>query len=431
MCTCRKPINSTPTIRPPGNHNLVVGGDALPALTRKWHGRSGRVAIVGRSWTDDDGPFYPLGATLFWALHGLKFEEDRLRQNLAWLKGKVDYIRVLGQVGWTGNEIDPRWDDYRALLNRLLDICYLEYGLRVQITCWGGGLPINPLDVANTIADTVVGRERAVLSLEAANESFQNGPSDDVLRGMCRRLIGTGIPTAPSSPGPATPVEWLNGFVPSTANFGTVHLERTMGDYGWRPVRQPWGLKDLKFPIDHNEPIGPRSSVAEMTDPFQLAMLRAVGIQCGAGAFVLHNGAGVAGIVDPAHNRPANLWEVPGIDAIVSAVRAVEHCLPPGIENWQRYNNGWPGHPLNADAFFADAGTDHGVNRNYASSNGREFVTTPNGVRGYVVLTASQPCTITVYNPTTAAIVDSRGLAAGETYRLTDALPAYIIHGTR
>ena len=49
--------------------------------------------------------------------------------------------------------------------------------------------------------------------------------------------------------------------------------------------------------------------VAEEVDPMRLAMLRAVGLINGVGAFVLHNGSGVAGKVDPGHNRPANLWE--------------------------------------------------------------------------------------------------------------------------
>src|SRR5439155_12200302 len=123
--------------------------------------------------------------------------------------------------------------------------------------------------------------------------------------------------------------DFVNVYMPSgAATLATIHMDRTYGDGGWRECRQPWDWKDFPFPVSHNEPIGPRSSVAEETDPMRLAMLRAVGLINGVEAFVLHNGAGVGGRVDPAHNRPANLWEVPNIDAIMDAVRGVDALMP-------------------------------------------------------------------------------------------------------
>ena len=58
--------------------------------------------------------------------------------------------------------------------------------------------------------------------------------------------------------------DYVSVYLPSaSANLGTIHMDRTQGDDGWRAMRQPWDWKDFNFPISHNEPIGPRSSVGE------------------------------------------------------------------------------------------------------------------------------------------------------------------------
>src|SRR5262245_31611748 len=57
--------------------------------------RRGIVHPSGRCWADDDGLFYPLGQTLFWAMRGWKYERDRIKQNMQFLAGWADYIRIL------------------------------------------------------------------------------------------------------------------------------------------------------------------------------------------------------------------------------------------------------------------------------------------------------------------------------------------------
>jgi hypothetical protein len=201
------------------------------------------------------------------------------------------------------------------------------------------------------------------------------------------------------------------------ATLATVHMDRGFGDGGWREVRQPWDWKDLRFPVAHNEPIGPRSSVAEEVDPLRLAMLRAVGLINGVGAFVLHNGAGVAGVVDPVHNRPANLWEVPGIDAVMDAVRGVDAIVPLHAGDGNHWNNAWAGNPLVADAFWSD-GADHGVNRNYTVATPDGFISTESGVQGYVVLTVANHSRVEVFDAL-AGKVQEVEVAAGGTLTLT------------
>jgi hypothetical protein len=203
---------------------------------------------------------------------------------------------------------------------------------------------------------------------------------------------------------------------PGTANLLTIHMDRTFGDGGWRAVRQPWDWKDFSYPIAHNEPIGPRSSVAEEVDPVRLATLRAVGIINGVGAFILHNGAGVMGKVDPAHNRPANLWEVPNIDAVMAAVRGIDAILPAHAGDGQHWNNAWAGNPWVADAFWGD-GADHGVNRNYTVATPDGWISIEAGIADHVVMTPRQHSRVEVFDVLTGKIGEVE-LAGGQTYTL-------------
>jgi hypothetical protein len=142
--------------------------------------------------------------------------------------------------------------------------------------------------------------------------------------------------------------------------------------------------------------------VSQTTDARRLATLRAVGILCGFGSFVLHNGAGVTGRVDPAHNRPANLWEVPGIDDVMHVVRDVEMLLPKGLEDWTKGNQhggtAFPGFEnlgqvLAADGIWSD-GHDHGASRCYVGKSGDRYVQIVYGVKGYVEMVAQRRCSV-------------------------------------
>jgi len=270
---------------------------------------------------------------------------------------------------------------------------------------------------------SLAGRTEKILDVEVANESYGRPVSLDRMQETGRYLrqnlpnlvalsSGEGLDAYVSNS-----ADWRADYeavyMPSdAANLGTIHMDRGFGDAGWREVLQPWDWKDLPFPVSHNEPIGPRSSVAEEVDPLRLAMLRAVGLINGVGAFVLHNGAGVAGVVDPGHNRPANLWEVPGIDAVMDAVRGVDQWLPARAADGQHWNNAWAGNPWVADAFWSD-GDDHGVNRNYTVSAGDGWISTESGIEGYVVMTASRHSLVEIYDPLQGKVNEVE-LQAGE-----------------
>lgn len=393
--------------------------------------RHGIVHADGRSWVDDDGAFYPLGGTLFWAMYGWKNDRDRLVQNLEYLANHhYDYVRILAEVDWPGESISPSWPDYAQVLGELIDYAYDHFGLRVEITMIGGGNGVDFMGLAQTIVGVVTAnRQHKVLDVEVANESYQRPISLDQMRqvgtyfmqSLPGQMVALSSAEGLGAYAPGT-TDWIGDTIntylqPGTANLVTIHMDRGYGDDGWREVRQPWDWKDFPVPVSHNEPIGPRSSVAEEVDPIRLGMLRAVGIINGVEAFVLHNGSGVAGVVDPAHNRPANLWEVPNIDAIMDTVRAVDAILPARAGDGQHWNNAWAGNPWVADAFWSD-GADHGVNRNYTVSTPDGWISTESGIKDHVVMTPRQHCRIQVFD-LLAGMVEEVELGAGEAHTLT------------
>jgi hypothetical protein len=405
--------------------------------------RPGRVGTVGRSFVDGAGPFFPLGETLFWAPRGWKFERERVRRNLAWLAGHLwNYIRILCDVGgpaWVGNEIDSTWPDYEEVMAGLIDAAYDEYGLRVEATIWGGS-PRDPLRATDLMAAVSRGREHKFVNFEAANESFQNGPDLPTVKEMARRLQSTGILTAESSPQQADQASFERLVDPG--QIASWHADRTYGDNDWRFVRQAWDAKYFPWPVTQNEPKGPASSVSPNSNPLQLAMHRALGIMCGTGAYVLHNAAGISGI-DGEHavggRRTANLWEMPGIDEIMRAVRGIDPLLPAGVESWERSNDTWTPpnqvHPLPATHFWStgDGGPERGVNRNYAAVSGQNFITMPCGVhREGASFKARWACTIKVHNPLTRRIFVEGPLSPDQELWLpgsSDTMAAYIVRG--
>ena len=387
--------------------------------------------------------FSPLGDTLFWALQGWEYDRPRLEQHLKWIASfGHDYIRILGDVDWTSNagyQIDSSRPQYPQLLGELLDCAWQQYGLRVELTCWGGS-DRDPLALAQTVADVInAGRHAAILNLEAANEAFQNGPDQQTLIAMGSILATTGCLVAHSEPAdPNTTDQWLAASIGQGATLGAVHLDRAPGQHGERFVRQPYGLKGLAFPITHNEPIGPRSSVCESVDPSKLTMLRLMGMFYGCAAFVLHNGNGVTGLPDPAHQRGGDLWDVPGIETIMSAVRAADVLLPDDIRTYSYTNQhgGYTdpafadfGQMLAADCIWSDHNADHGVDRCYGAYNAAGFVTMLSDVYNWVDLRAARACHLRIYNVLTpAAPVLEADAPAGATIRIT-ASGDYVAHG--
>lgn len=402
--------------------------------------RHGIVRAEGRVFADDTGRFRPFGGTLMWALYGWKHEQQRVKDNLAWLASRgVQYVRILGQVGWPIGAIDPAWPDYVSLLSNFLDTAYNIFGLRTEITCVGGGGTFSPTDLANRVVAAVKGREHTVMHLEVANEYFATFNNETEIRRMADILRQLPHLLAPSSPGGGNEVELRRLMQTGPYTMATVHKQRNDGDHDWRFVRQNWDYKDMPWPVSNNEPKGPFSSVSHSEDPLRLAMDRAVGILCGVGAYVLHNANGVFGRPNDhpsGGHRNANVWELDNADAIYDAVAHVDSLIPDGVENWTNANDGWtppnPVHPLPTTQFWEIGRGDHGVNRNYAAIDGDRFVCMPCGVLHHVEMRARQQCEIKVFHPLTRQLVGQRQLSAGETVRLdgdANANTAFIVVG--
>jgi hypothetical protein len=360
----------------------------------------------------------------------------------------VDYVRMFCEVGgrtWEDRTIDPRWPDYEAVLGDAIDTAFDRYGLRVELTVLAGGSGA-PRELAfqKVIKGVLPGREHKVMHGEGANEG--NFGDEASFHALVRNAIReSAILWAVNSPSGADVNEVERLMRATGAQVATGHFERTPGDFtadgrSWRQVRQAWDWRDLRWPGSHNEPAGPQSSVAEQNDPLVLAMMRAVGILSGVGAFVLHTGAGVrgGGAADLARGRSANFWDVPQIEEILEALYRVATILPIDLPHWTKANNQWrpplPEHPLPADSVWT-AGADHGIVRNYGAFRDDAFVTLPHGVREYVVMTPGRACAVRVHSPLTGELMTEARLAAGEGLRLEGpehgGLAAYVVLGQR
>jgi hypothetical protein len=421
---------------PDRNVNVVLGpcgptDVSVSPMRKMFVARRGVPRPAGRhAVTDDDGLFHPLGMTMFWAMCGWKFDRARFKQNIEFLRPYgFDYVRILAEVGWAGEEIDPNWPDYQQVLGEVIDYLYDENGLRSEIAVLGGGTGHDSMDVARKVVAVLTGRTHKIMDIEASNEG--NGADLATLVQMAKYLrASTPNLVALTSIGYATG-DVQAATVDAGATLFTLHTDRGAGDNKWRQVRQGWDFKDLPGVVTSNEPPGPNSSGETNDNPLQLAMMRATGVLSGGALYVLHVGDMVAGRVDPAHNRHANLWEVPNIDAILKAARGVDKLLPLGIEDWLKFNNSWGGHPLTTDAFFGD-GADHGVNRNYAAVNGGQFVVVVNGVLKQASFKVTSACHVDAYDPVTLAIKDSVDLAAGQQWTLPgrdDTMAGYVVIG--
>jgi hypothetical protein len=421
-------------------------GDTAPcakALTpSRPPARSGIVQIDRRALRDDQGPLHGLGLTFFWAYQGETTEHDRFIANLEWLNDpafpyrRPDYLRILAQVDWQGRDIDPNDPNYEANLGKTIDDIFSR-GMRSDISLIGGPLSRgDAVALAQKVARVLVGREQKVIDLEMANEwSADNKTDIDTMVAMVGVFARSGVRVLGLSSN--LEPEIVDGLRRSGGTALFEHSDRDPGDFKWRQVRQ---MRDCTagspFVMSMNEPPGPNSSLSTNDSPVQLAIMRATAHTQGCALSVLHVGDMVTGLVDPSRNRHANLWEVPGLDAILQAVRRVDAFLPEGVENWQNTNqHGHTDrvgpHPLLADGIWSD-GDDHGVDRAHGAVSGNQFVEVLLGVKDYVNLQAAQALAFDALDPASGAVTHY-DLGAGQSVRLAgraDTMAGYLIRGT-
>jgi hypothetical protein len=398
--------------------------------------RSGPVHLSGRTFVDDGGPYLAVGASLFWAGWGCLHDTQRLERNLRFLSGRVDYIRVLALVGpgdWRDRGTVAA--DLEAAVVCVTDLAH-EHGLRTQWTIFGS------VETAPTAADraSLVRRFAAVIRpraakvqfVEVANEGWQNGFERDAGRHEARALVRLLRELTPieaiavTSPRPgdeeADVKRWYAG---SDATLITVHPDRSLRGTGgtWRPVRQAWNTNVwATLPWVANEPIGPQSSVAEDDDPQRLTMAAALTWLCGGAGYTLHTGAGVrgGGAEDVARGRVANLWDVAHIERTLAGINAVRKILPADLPNFRRHDpsGDFPDFPFEREPIRQRI-TSGGLLTAYAatSDDGR-FVVMPLLATAPVPFTARMRMRLTMFDPMSGAVLDTRDLAAGETFTL-------------
>ena len=418
---------------------------------------SGLVRAKGAAFVDDRGPWLPLGATLFWAPWGYKFDRVRLERELSVLsRGGVDYIRVLGQVGdtdsddsWADRPIDPRWSDachprpqrgcgsYEEVIAGLTDLVFDKYGMRVEWTVFGATsftpTPASRRTLIDRLLKMSQGREHKIMHFEVANEFFQNGFGGedgleelrDLARYMQERtplLVGL---SAPSRSDDCSTLARL--YDDDVGEVVTVHFARATDGPGgmWNPVQAPWRLQTCKGlpPLrSSNEPIGPFSSVQADGDPLRIAMAAAVTYISGVGSYVLHTGAGVrgGGRADRERGRPANVSDVPRIETIFRGLGTVRERLPAEVSNWARFE------ATEANEFVTIE--PPGVEAAYGAHREGRFVVAPIGAKGKLTLRARRLVEVEVVDPLSGDRLWSGLLPAGRTASV-GGLPAYLVVG--
>jgi hypothetical protein len=409
------------------NTRVVLQSDADIALPPAHPpARQGVVSLAGHAYGDANGLFLPLGITFFWYLGGLhRGDEARVRQHLDLFRQyRFDYIRILAQVNWAGEEIDPAWPDYVSLLGRAIDLAYDDYGLRTQVTVIGGGAR-NPNDAAAKVVQAVTaGRQHKIFALEGTNEG---NLAEAATVSMTRVLGQAGVPF-----GVGLGNQGIDTIKRATsaagANVAFFHTERA-GDEQ-RMVRQAYDFKEFSTAVTCNEPPGPGSSVTQLLDPFKVACLRLLACICGGGAFVFHCGSLVYGRAQTTSQgifRPANLWEVPGFQDFLAMVRAADAGLPGDLPNWAHFNDGWtPPNPTSIVSMKSTVGKHYGA-RDYGS---RRWMSLPIDCAGGAIdFVANERTRLRVRHPITKQLLFEADIAQGERRSVSAGLWAYQLEG--
>lgn len=423
-------VDETFNVPPSGGGGGGGIDPGVPTTARKGIVRANRHVLF-----DDDGSHLFVGFTFFVALWMYWNDRPRLEKTLAWIRDTraIDYIRILGSVGgafFSERKIDPTKPSYEADLAALLDLV-ASYGLRTQITIFGGGgeSKTERKRVTEIVARVVAARPEKVFAVEVANEApgtFPDG-SESELRDLTK-FLQSKIPnlvavSAPSGDTCADQTVWYGGKVGSMV---TLHLRRGQsGDGGvWDPMTQPWRGAAFRCSMvaeaySSNEPIGPQSSVRAESDPRRLASLALTTFLSGMGAHVLHTGTGVRSLADPARNRPADFWEIPRIDEIVAGLRTVRSLLPPNLPNWARTGSQ---SPLFTGVRYRSVNAGPGtVDRIYVASTGTEFCGSVISLRERTPITVTRAMQLKALDLLTGAVIQEATLAKGQTMTLEGA----------
>jgi hypothetical protein len=140
----------------------------------------------------------------------------------------------------------------------------------------------------------------------------------------------------------------------------------------------------------------------------------------GVGAYVLHTGSGIrgGGRADRERGRPADIWAVPQVESILSALSAIKRALPADLASWRRHELG----PEDAIDVTGPAGPA------YVAVKDARFVAVALAAPKGITVTARKPVALQVLHPLTGATVRDAALPAGGSVKAQGA-PAFIITG--
>jgi hypothetical protein len=405
------------------------GGDGGGLANRE---PAGPIVLEGRICTDDHGAFLAVGASFFWAPRAWKDHRDRFDANMAWLasQGFTFYRALVTTGGWP--DPDP-WRDAGAylpwaleVLPQFLDDAFTRYRLRCSLTLFDGEHQ-TPTDsdqdayVAH-VCDLLEPRLHTLQDLQMANEYGPTGwmyaKGVERLRRharTCRERLGPVLPISISSRTTAMAGGTMeqhyaechalfDGLLPDIVTVTCNHDSRETNtiDGHWRHVRQGWErvIHDAQGrPLEpdasiDDEPMGPRSSVAEEDNPSLIVQKALVSFISGRHQYCYHADSGIwSNLLNPCHSGMGEfvlIGDHPESPIVGAVFQKLLPLLPPEMVMWARLSHHISGHPFAAsferqgDHFtqiWPDELTHHGVVRAFGVGEGVTFIIALTGVR--------------------------------------------------
>ncbi|TXH09896.1 MAG: hypothetical protein E6R03_16055 [Hyphomicrobiaceae bacterium] len=377
--TLDQPMFNDAPATEPGPYELFETSVAIPGMRPgAGNGRppAGVVRLHGRGFADDAGPFLGLTSTHMDAINLYWTDRDRLHDNFDFLASMGMDQRVLGMLGWPGDEaVSPSAPDYWEALAYVIDTAF-KLGIRTEFTVFADLFSVPYLQNqsarrahAQKVIEFLTPRVDAILCIEGCNEPgnfdlwSRYGSPDDLVD--VTRMIGNalGVPYAAGA---------LFGAPLSTTGWGdehtgvsrearilidgcpcvSVHLDRGTGVEGlWRSIRQPIEANNTvgRKAWWNNEPIGHDSSVEWFNNrgalsrtpmqPTDLDLHRIHAVATYVMGASLHNWHTEGG-TGYSSDRP--IRHEPGAREAVAA-RAV---LPPDLPNFSAKNWHWTDNPF-------------------------------------------------------------------------------------
>ncbi len=398
---------------------------------------SGETRLNSRVFADGDGDLPMLGATMFWLAWGYEHDLERTKRALTWLKGsKFDYVRAFAAVGhngdpntdsWWDRTVDPTAPNWEEIIAKSTDFVYDEFQMRVQWTIFGGLDKVPTPQDRERVVDQIINianqRRHKVFAIEVSNEAYQNGPDLNEARRLGERIAkATGIPTSISAYQSNTDV--CTAFAGAAGiDFIPYHYERDAGPDGWRSVRQPWGTPNdeacpgqLVRAVSDNEPVGPGSSVVDLSDPYKLVMSYVTALVAGNGAYVYHARPGVRGGGDWDMRRggPAEFDQVQQAPMIQQGFINQRSSLPGSLANWTKYNTQWADAPIGGFERYIDGDLGNVLNRVYWAVNGNDLLAVVIGIKGVITGTSRVNGDFQIVDPITNQVYRSFSVNVGD-----------------